>query len=85
MCYEQTESFLRRILKRFSARNLLHRAMPVAARFRLGPCRRSACFLDGADAVLGLLRRDQAVNSGDAPADAFLPARFWFSDVSPFA
>jgi hypothetical protein len=62
-----------------------HRATLLAARFRLGPCRRSACFLYGADDVHGLVRWDQAVNSGDALACAFLPARFWFSDVSPFA
>ena len=24
------------------------------------------------------------MNSADAPAGVFLPARFWFSDVSPF-
>jgi hypothetical protein len=76
-CAARPEAFLRA--------QLLHRATLLAARFRLGPCRRSACFLYGADDVHGLVRRDQAVNSGDALACAFLPARFWFSDVSPFA
>src|SRR4029077_8157425 len=63
---------------------LLHRATPLAARFLLGPCRRSACFLDDADDVRGLVRWDQGVNSADAPVGVFLPSRFWFSDVSPF-
>ena len=85
MCHEQTESFLRRILKRFSARNYCIAPCLWQPDFGWDHAGRSACFLDGADAVFGLLRRDQAVNSGDAPADPFLPARFWFSDVSPFA
>jgi hypothetical protein len=85
MCHKQPESFLRRVLKRFSARNYRiaprlwqpdfgwdHAGVPLAFSMALPTCS-------------GLVRWDQAVNSGDALAGAFQPARFWFSDVSPFA
>ena len=84
MCHEQPESFLCHVLKRFSARN-----------YYIAPCLSQPDFgWDHAGVPLafsmtptpfGLARRDQAVNSGDALAGAFLPARFWLSDVSPFA
>ena len=79
-----TEKLFAPRLEGFLRAQLPRHATPLAARFRLGPFRRSACFLDGADDVLGLVRWDQAVKSWDALAGAFLSARFWFSDVSPF-
>jgi hypothetical protein len=85
MFHKQPKSLLRRVLKGFSASNYCiaprlwqpdfcwdHTGVPLA-------------FLDDADDVRGLVRWDQAVNSADAPAGVFLPARFWFSDVSPLA
>ena len=78
-----TEKLFAPRLEGFLRAQLPHHATPLAARFRPGPFRRSVCFLDGADDVFGLVRRDQAVKSWDALAVAFLWARFWFSDVSP--
>ena len=79
-----TEKLFAPRLEGFLRAQLPRHATPLAARFRLGPFRRSACFLDGADDVIGLVRWDQAAKSWDALAVAFLSARFWFSDVSPF-
>ena len=84
MSDQQLKSFLRRVLKGFSARN--YRVTPRLWQPDFGWDHSGvpSCFLDGADDVLGLVRWDQAVKSWDALAGAFLSARFWFSDVSPF-
>ena len=79
-----TEKLFAPRLEGFLRAQLPRHATPLVAKFQLGPFRLSACFLDGADDVPGLVRWDQAVKSWDALADAFLSARFWFSDVSPF-
>ena len=79
-----TEKLFAPRLEGFLRAQLPRHATPLAARFRLGPFRRSVCFLDSADDVLGLVRWDQAGKSWDALAGASLSARFWFSDVSPF-
>jgi hypothetical protein len=84
MSDQQTEKLFASRLEGFLRAQLPRRATPLAARFRQEPFRPSACFLDGADDVLGLVRWDQAVKSWDALAGAFLSARLWFSDVSPF-
>ena len=78
-----TERLFAPRLEGFLRAQLPRHATSLAARFRLGPFRRSACFLEGADDVLGLVQWDQGAKSWDALAVAFLWARFWFSDVSP--
>jgi hypothetical protein len=46
MFHKQPKKPLAPRLEGFLREQLLHRATPLAARFLLGPCRRSACFLD---------------------------------------
>ena len=58
-----TEKLFAPRLEGFLRAQLPRHATPLAARFRLGPFRRSVCFLDGADDVLGLVRRDLAGKS----------------------